>query len=233
LTLWKGETGVGNTVLLVDYENVGHIDLTALPPGVRVAVFFGKSQRRVPTALLKSVAQLGERFVYVDISGQGRNALDFHIAFYLGEYLTKSPTTRCVILSGDTGFDPLVQHLQERKLSVQRVGALTEAFARVAPTAAAAAAAAAPRLGPKAAPKTAPKEVPAANQVEPLSLGMVVQWLSGTQKNKRPRKRKGLVAHLRCHFGQKVAESEIESLVDRLISDRKLIVTNGAVTYHF
>jgi PIN domain-containing protein len=203
---------VSSTVLLVDYENVGHIDLTTLPPDIRIAVFFGASQRKVPTALLKTVAQLGERFVQIDIHGQGKNVLDFHIAFYLGEYLTTSPKTRCVILSKDTGFDPLVQHLQGRKLSVQRVRTLAEAFTGAEPAAPAA---------------------PRASQIEPPSLEKVVQWLSATQKNKRPRRRKSLVAHLHSHFGQKVVESEIQSLVDRLIAARKLTETNGAVTYHF
>jgi hypothetical protein len=209
---------VSNTVLLVDYENVGHVDLTALPPDVRIAVFFGKSQRLVPTALLKSVAKLGERFVHVDIQGQGKNALDFHIAFYLGEYLTTSPGMQCVIFSKDKGFDPLVQHLQERKLSVQRVSTLTEAFTGIEPTAAV-----------TAPPRAAPRK----NESQLLPFEKVVHWLSGTQTNKRPRKRKGLVAHLRSHFGQKLAESDIQSLVDELIAKKRLTETSGAITYHF
>jgi len=240
----------------VDYENVGHIDLAALPPDIRVVVFFGASQRKVPTALLKTVAQLGERFDQVDIHGQGKNALDFHIAFYLGQYLTTSSTTRCVILSKDTGFDPLVQHLQGRKLSVQRVSTLPEAFADVEPTAsvitpsgtvvptpkvvlpptktaATSKAVPMPMPMPKTVPAAAAKAAPNAKQIGPLSPEQVVHWLKGTKKNKRPRKRKSLVAHLHSHFGQKMPESEIQSLVDRLISGKKLTVTNGAVTYHF
>ena len=59
-----------------------------------------------------------------------RNACDFCIAFYLGEYLAQNPKAECVILSGDKkGFDPLVQHLTaERGLDVRRVGAQKEAF---------------------------------------------------------------------------------------------------------
>jgi len=96
-------------VLLVDYENIGKVDLGAIPAGVRVPFFFGASQKSVPTEFLRAALKLGERFVPIDIEGQGKNALDFHIAFYLGEYLARSPEIPCVILSKDEGFDPLDQ----------------------------------------------------------------------------------------------------------------------------
>ena len=170
-------------VLLVDYENVGRVDLRAIPADVRVAFFFGASQRTVPTAFFKSALQLGERFVPVDIEGRGKNALDFHIAFYLGEYLTTAPQTRCVILSNDKGFDPLIQHLRGRKFSVQRVSTLEEGF-----------------------PSTAPSRT-AAGRKGSVTLQAAVEWLSAMQKNRRPRRRKGLVAYLHSHFGQKIPEA--------------------------
>src|SRR5207253_5507578 len=103
-----------DSVLLVDYENIGKIDLGAIPAGVRVLFFFGASQKSVPTEFLKAALRLGERFLPIDIEGQSKNALDFHIAFYLGEYLTRSPGTSCVVLSKDKGFDPLIRHLVRR-----------------------------------------------------------------------------------------------------------------------
>ena len=190
---------MSEALLLVDCENVGRVDLAAIPSNVRVTFFFGASQRTVPTTFLKSVAQLGERFVHIDIEGRGKNALDFHIAFYLGEYLTAFPQRRCVILSNDKGFDLLIRHLRGRGLSVQRVSTLKEAF----------------------------------GESRPASLDKALHWLAGMQKNKRPRKRKGLVAHLRSHFGQKVPESEIQKLVECLIAGKQLSETNGAITYHF
>src|SRR5437868_14085268 len=80
-----------DSVLLVDYENIGKIDLGAIPAGVRVPFFFGASQKSVPTEFLKAALRLGERFLPIDIEGQGKNALDFHIAFYLAEYHTRTP----------------------------------------------------------------------------------------------------------------------------------------------
>src|SRR5262249_27858885 len=111
------------------YENIGKIDLGAIPEGVRVPFFFGASQRSVPTEFLKAALRLGERFVPIDIEGQGKNALDFHIAFYLGEYLARAPQTACVILSKAKGFDPLVRHLTRRGFAVRRANSMAEALA--------------------------------------------------------------------------------------------------------
>src|SRR5579864_2397897 len=128
---------MNESVLLVDYENIGKIDLGGIPEGVRVPFFFGASQRSVPTDFLKAALRLGERFVPIDIEGQGKNALDFHIAFYLGEYLARAPTTACVILSKDKGFDPLVRHLARRGFAVRRANTMAEALgARIPPGAA-------------------------------------------------------------------------------------------------
>src|ERR1700747_1333100 len=126
---------MAESVLLVDYENIGKIDLAAIPEGVRVPFFFGASQRTVPTEFLKAALKLGERFVPIDIEGQGKNALDFHIAFYLGEYLASAPHTPCVILSKDKGFDPLVRHLLRRGFKVRRANSMAEAQLGVRPAA--------------------------------------------------------------------------------------------------
>src|ERR1700758_2990565 len=126
---------MAESVLLVDYENVGKIDLAAIPDGVRVPFFFGASQRTVPTEFLRAALKLGERFVPIDIEGQGKNALDFHIAFYLGEYLARAPDTACVILSKDKGFAPLVRHLARRGFAVRRANTRPEALgAPIPPT---------------------------------------------------------------------------------------------------
>ena len=115
-------------LLLVDYENIGKIDLKAIPAGVRVLFFFGASQKSVPKEFLKDALRLGERFMPLDIEGQGKNALDFHIAYYLGESLTREPTLECAILSRDKGFDVLVRHLVGRGCNVRHVGSVAECF---------------------------------------------------------------------------------------------------------
>jgi hypothetical protein len=199
---------MNNSVLLVDYENVGKIDLSAIPNGVRVHVFVGVSQKTVPTALLRAVSKLGERFEQIDVAGHGKNALDFHIAFYLGEYLTKAPSTQYVVLSRDKGFDPLIRHLESRGFAVRRAESIEEA-------------------NPAAA---TPKEKPprkAAPQWE-----HAWSWLSGLERTRRPRKLKGLVAHLHTHYSKSLTLSGARALVDRMISEKRISEADGNVTYH-
>lgn len=198
---------MGENILLVDFENVGKIDLGAIPEGVRVPFFFGASQKSVDKEFLRAALKLGDRFQLIDIEGQGKNALDFHIAFYLGEYFATSPTTRCVILSKDKGFDPLIKHLTRRKFTVRRASTLQEAFSLPKPRAATSTSAAALDEG-------------------------AIKWLSEMQKNKRPRKRKGLIAHLYSHFKKQCAEADIHHLVEKWIQSRKLSDTGGSITYH-
>jgi len=219
------------SVLLVDYENIGKIDLAAIPDGVRVPFFFGASQRTVPTEFLKAALRLGERFVPIDIEGQGKNALDFHIAFYLGEYLARSPDTSCVILSKDKGFDPLVRHLTRRGFAVRRANTMAEALgARAAVPAPRSSGGGRPsrRAGGRAAARgEAPQREDRSLKEEALHL------LAGTQKARRPRKRKGLIGVLHSHFSRRVPESELQDLVDELIAAGQLSEANGAITYHF
>jgi hypothetical protein len=235
---------MAESVLLVDYENIGKIDLGAIPDGVRVPFFFGASQRTVPTEFLKAALRLGERFVPIDIEGQGKNALDFHIAFYLGEYLVRAPNTACVILSKDKGFDPLVRHLIRRGFAVRRANSMAEALSSRGGPAAAARAPSAARPGSRrestrregaaregASRQSAPPES-AQRDGSTLREG-ALQLLAGTQKARRPRRRKGLIAVLYSHFSKKVPESDLQGLVDELIADGRLSDSNGAITYHF
>jgi hypothetical protein len=53
---------------------------------------------------------------WVKISGHGSNALDFHIAYYIGNLAAKDPTAYFHIISKDAGFDPLIQHLKSNKI---------------------------------------------------------------------------------------------------------------------
>jgi hypothetical protein len=215
---------MADSVLLVDYENIGKVDLGAIPTGVRVPFFFGASQRSVPTEFLKAALKLGERFVPIDIEGQGKNALDFHIAFYLGEYLARSPEAPCVILSKDKGFDPLIKHLVRRGFAVRRANSIAEALGS--------------RALPAAAPRGAGAARPTAARLAAQGDGGTLlaearQLLAGTQKIRRPRKRKGLIAVLHSHFSKKVPESELQGLLDKLIARGELSESNGAITYHF
>jgi hypothetical protein len=115
-------------MVLVDLENVQKIELSQVPADVRVMIFYGVTQKKLPEELVVQAQPLGVRLKWVKISGQGPNALDFHIAYYLGQELASNPAVECTILSRDTGFDPLVRHLQTLAHNCRRVSSLKDAF---------------------------------------------------------------------------------------------------------
>jgi hypothetical protein len=57
-------------------------------------------------------------------------------------------------------------------------------------------------------------------------------WLVSLERNKRPRKLKGLVAHLHTHFSKSATESDARAFVDRMIAEKKISETDGSITYH-
>lgn len=211
--------------LLVDFENVPKVDLAALPDDVTVPFFFGASQKSVSKDFLKTALKLGPRFVPVDIEGQGKNALDFHIAFYLGEYLAKFADADCVILSRDKGFDPLVKHLVGRGFRVRRVASIGEAFGtthtRHEPG----------RGRAKARPPAAAPAPNTANSVPADVLSRARASLVALPARNRPRKRQGLVKHLVSGLGRRHPELLVQRVVDELIREGVLQEADGQMSY--
>ena len=113
--------------VLIDYENVQpkNLEILAKHP-FKVFVFVGANQTKVPYDLAAAMQNLGDSASYIKISGNGPNALDFHIAFYVGQLSLKDPLGNFHIISKDTGFDPLIRHLRGKKVRVYRQKDLAE-----------------------------------------------------------------------------------------------------------
>lgn len=115
--------------IFIDFENVqpSTIDIPKNYP-FKIIIFVGKNQTKIPIELATSIQELGERAQYVIINGNGKNALDFHITYYLGKFCEKDPNGYFHIISKDTGFDILIQHLKEKKISVYRHSNINDIF---------------------------------------------------------------------------------------------------------
>jgi len=118
---------MGNTVLLVDYENVQQIESSQLPDDVAVRIFIVAKQAKVQRQVVELVSNRPATIKPVFIDGQASNALDFHIAFYLGEYAATMPGARFLILSKDKDYDPLIRHLTSRGIECERIAELSAA----------------------------------------------------------------------------------------------------------
>lgn len=107
--------------VLVDYENVQPKDLGLLKDGpFKVKVFLGPKQAKVSVSLASALQPLGGDAEYVILNSAGNNALDFYIAYYIGVLSCQEPSAYFHIISKDTGFDPLIEHLKGKKIMVQR-----------------------------------------------------------------------------------------------------------------
>jgi hypothetical protein len=118
---------VRTNYVLIDFESVQTTSLELLTHDhFKVIVFVGANQGKLPFELAVSLQRLGSRAEYIKISGRGPNALDFHIAYYIGRLASEEPSAYFHIISRDAGFDPLIQHLRSQKILAGRVNAIAD-----------------------------------------------------------------------------------------------------------
>jgi NTP pyrophosphatase (non-canonical NTP hydrolase) len=126
--------------VLLDYENVqpSEAALRELVPDVsQVWVFHGPHQRQVERAF----AGFGDAVMAVPISKTGKNALDFHLSFYMGYIASRNPSASLVVVANDKGYEPMLEHARAmgfaaRQLGVARVKKTAAGRARAKPVAA-------------------------------------------------------------------------------------------------
>ena len=113
--------------ILVDYENVQIANLNDLDPEhCHIIVFINSNQGRLKSAWAQAAQVFGGSLEYVVMHGEGKNALDFYIACYLGECVAQNPKAFFYIVTKDRGFNPLVRHMYERGIAVARIGHLKD-----------------------------------------------------------------------------------------------------------
>ena len=112
-------SSVSGTHVLLDYENVQPSDaqLRALVPKAgQVWVFHGPHQREVE----KRFSSFGPAATAVPISKTGKNALDFHLSFYMGYIASRNPDSTMVVVANDKGYDPMLEHAKAMGFVVRR-----------------------------------------------------------------------------------------------------------------
>ncbi|MBQ0958161.1 nucleotide pyrophosphohydrolase [Ideonella sp. 4Y11] len=113
------QAAVSGVHVLLDFENVQptNAELRALVPQAgQVWVFHGPHQRQVA----KRFASFGEHVTAVPISKTGKNALDFHLSFYMGYIASRNPEASMVVVANDKGYEPMLEHAQAMGFVVRR-----------------------------------------------------------------------------------------------------------------
>jgi hypothetical protein len=189
--------------VLIDYENVQPATIECLDHDhFKILVFIGAHQTKVIFDVAAALQQLGTRATYIKISGNGANALDFHIAFYIGQLATQEPDAYFHIISKDTGFDPLIQHLKSKKIFAQRTQSVTDI----------------PIV----------KAIRATTLPERVAVIITNLQQRGGSK---PRTVKTLISTINALFQKKLSQSDLSSLIHELQTRGIIHVDDTKVTY--
>ncbi len=112
--------------LYIDYENVQDVRVDVIKKTTKVMIIVGEDQTKVPIDLVVKTQPFGDSVEWLKVSGKGRNALDFFIAFFLGKDVATNPQKSFIIYSKDTGYDPLINHLKKIGISAKRIVSFQE-----------------------------------------------------------------------------------------------------------
>jgi hypothetical protein len=114
---WARRDGLRTNYVLIDFESVQPKSLSLLAAEhFRIHVFIGPASSTLPSNVVLPLHEFRSRADYVRLETAGRNALDFHLAFYLGKLVSADPSGFFHIISRDKGFDPLVRHLKGKNI---------------------------------------------------------------------------------------------------------------------
>ncbi|MEN3111142.1 PIN domain-containing protein [Uliginosibacterium paludis] len=189
--------------VLIDYENVQPEAMAVLnKEHFKVIVFVGANQAKVTFEVASVLQQMGERAEYIKITGNGSNALDFHVAYYIGALASKEPDAYFHIVSKDTGFDPLITHLKTKKIFACRSKDVTDI----------------PIV--KASNSKSPSE----------KIAVIVADLKRRGASK-PRAVKTLTSTISSMFQKQLPEQELQSLLNELKEQGLITVAGTKVSY--
>ena len=107
--------------IFVDYENVHEVDPALIgAKSVSLTLLLGARQTKLDAALVEKLMEHAASVQLVRLTTSGKNALDFTLAYYVGRAAMADPTGHFHIVSKDTGFEPLIEHLRSRHIRATR-----------------------------------------------------------------------------------------------------------------
>ena len=113
--------------IFVDFENVQETDLDRIAnQPVKVRLVLGERHKSLPVKLVKLIQKFAEQVRLVETGLNGKNALDFVLAYEIGVESEKDPTGYFHVLSRDKGFDALIRHLKAKDVLAARHAAFSE-----------------------------------------------------------------------------------------------------------
>ena len=204
--------------VLVDGENIPDVDLKLFgDESIHLILLFGARKSKLNVDLVEKLVEHAASVKFIRLTSSGKNALDFALAYYLGQAAAADPAAHFHLISKDTGYDPLIAHLLSRQLKVQRHADYS--FLNGAT-----------KLPAAKAPKAPPAKVSAA---KPDPFKQLVDHLR-IKAATRPKTKKRLFGLMKTFLGKDESEAAKENLFDRLKDAGHLTSDDkGGLTFHF
>lgn len=189
------------TLIIVDFENIQDIKDLNILSNVEIKVIVGKSQNKISIETVQLLQKFGNLLEWIKVPGQGKNALDFFVAYFLGKYVQENKFQKYQIISKDTGYDPLIEYLKRCNMNIERL------------------------INVKQAKGSSEK------QDENPDIDLVIEKIKKIQIKARPKKRSSLISHLETALKNKKSKDEITEIVEVLFERKILTELNGQLKY--
>lgn len=109
--------------LFVDLENIHNLNVDKLKhDNVKIYMLVGSLQNRLPFDLVNKMQQFGSNVSWIKILSEGKNNLDFHLCYLLGEYNKITDTDiPFFVLSKDKGYDGVIKYINYQGRKCKRI----------------------------------------------------------------------------------------------------------------
>jgi len=92
----------------------------------KVRLILGERHKNLPVKLVKLIQKFAEQVRLIETGLNGKNALDFVLAYEIGVESEKDPKGYFHVLSRDKGFDALIRHLKAKGILAARHASFSE-----------------------------------------------------------------------------------------------------------
>lgn len=234
----------------VDFENLPTLSFDKIQSDEdQVVVFVGKNQTKIAIDTVVQTQRLGKSIVWMKMDGSGRNALDFHIAYYLGHFTAslEAAELECniFVVSKDGDYDILINHIQSLGHKCKRLIAL-DVLSEVPTNLIAPAVVAVEKKNESEikvieTASTLKIDAPVIESSKQIKFDTenevfenLIEQLRKVDKAKRPRARNTLMNHIVAQYQKKSINVSLTRIFDMLLKGKKISINdNNRILYHF
>lgn len=217
--------------VFVDFENIATLDASVIgDKSVSFYLLVGANQKKLDIEIVEKLIHHSDSVQLIRRTGSGKNALDFTLAYYVGRAAVTDPTGYFNIISQDKGYQPLIDHLESRKIKAH----LYADFKNLSFASQPKVVKAVPVASLKEKPIPAPQKAATKKATPPSPKSSLERALDLLRKNPkaRPKGETKLRSYLKASLG-KITEAELGILVEHLKSKEYLEMDEkGLVTYN-